>query len=327
MSEPRGPVSPDAAARGSGQSGRARARSGDPYAPGAVSPEPARGAIEEAASADRQGGISADRDLERRARPRGGRPARGAGAGIRDSGRCRARRATTTCRPTTPMHIGYEPRRLARQGRRDRGARQRGAVDPDDRTGPRKDAKVIHVSYDPLASALSVPARSRRDLLIAGRPARGAAAAARMPCGGAAKAKNGAADGRRKTIAARARTWRSAKKKLLETVKDQTPIHPAWLAHCINQMKSEDAIVISELGVPLTHLNLTKPRSYMGGLLSGGLGFRARRRRWAQSLAAPEREVIVTVGDGSLTCSAIRCPITSSAAPRTCRRSPSSPTT
>ena len=36
--------------------------------------------------------------------------------------------------------------------------------------------------------------------------------------------------------------------KLIETVKDQTPIHPAWLAHCINQVKSEDAIVISELG-------------------------------------------------------------------------------
>jgi hypothetical protein len=34
-------------------------------------------------------------------------------------------------------------------------------------------------------------------------------------------------------------------------VKDQTPIHPAWLAACINQVKSEDAIVISELGAPL----------------------------------------------------------------------------
>src|SRR3981081_1702057 len=88
------------------------------------------------------------------------------------------------------------------------------------------------------------------------------------------------------------------KKKLLESAKDQTPIHPAWLAHCINQIKSEDAIVISELGVPLMHLNLSKPRSYMGSLLSGGLGFGMGAALGAK-LAAPEREVIVTVGDGS----------------------------
>ena len=41
------------------------------------------------------------------------------------------------------------------------------------------------------------------------------------------------------------------RRKLIETVKDQTPIHPAWLAACINQVKSEDAIIVSELGAPL----------------------------------------------------------------------------
>jgi acetolactate synthase-1/2/3 large subunit len=76
------------------------------------------------------------------------------------------------------------------------------------------------------------------------------------------------------------------------------PIHPACLAECINQVKSEDAIVISELGAPLPILNLTKPQSYMGALLSGGLGFGMGAGLGAK-LAAPEREVIVTVGDGS----------------------------
>ena len=63
-------------------------------------------------------------------------------------------------------------------------------------------------------------------------------------------------------------------------------------------MKSEDAIVVSELGVPLAHLHMTKPRSFMGSLLSGGLGFGMGAGLGAK-LAAPEREVIVAVGDGS----------------------------
>jgi acetolactate synthase-1/2/3 large subunit len=162
--------------------------------------------------------------------------------------------------------------------------------------GPRKDAKVIHISNDPLAARY--PFREiEADMVITGSPC----AALRMlrEClAGSPKATNGAADTRRKTIAAAREDMAAKKKKLIETVKDQTPVHPAWLTHCINQVKSEDAIVISELGVPLAQLNLSTPRSYMGGLLSGGLGFGLGAGLGAK-LAAPEREVIVTVGDGS----------------------------
>ncbi len=63
-------------------------------------------------------------------------------------------------------------------------------------------------------------------------------------------------------------------------------------------MKAEDAIVISELGAPLPILDLGKRSSFMGALLSGGLGFGLGAGLGAK-LAAPEREVIVTVGDGS----------------------------
>jgi acetolactate synthase-1/2/3 large subunit len=75
-------------------------------------------------------------------------------------------------------------------------------------------------------------------------------------------------------------------------------VHLAYLAHCINQVKSKDAIVISELGVPLAALDMTEPRSFMGNLLSGGLGFGLGAALGAK-LAAPERDVITTVGDGS----------------------------
>ena len=56
--------------------------------------------------------------------------------------------------------------------------------------------------------------------------------------------------------------------------------------------------MISELGVPLPALDMTEPRSYMGNLLSGGLGFGLGAALGAK-LAAPDREVITTVGDGS----------------------------
>ena len=163
--------------------------------------------------------------------------------------------------------------------------------------GPRKDAKIIHISADPLAGALSVPGDRGRPL-ITGDPVRGAAAVARMPrrhAEGQERRRRQPPQDRRR---ARARRWRRKRKKLIETVKDQTPVHPAWLAHCINQVKAKDAIVVSELGVPLAQLDLTQPRSFMGGLLSGGLGFGLGAALGAK-LAAPEREVITTVGDGS----------------------------
>ena len=161
---------------------------------------------------------------------------------------------------------------------------------------PDKNAKIIHISPDPLSARY--PFRDiEADMLITGD----ACAALRLlrEClAGTPKAKNGAADSRRKTVAAAREEMAAKRKKLIETVKDQTPVHPAWLAHCVNQVKAKDAIVVSELGVPLAQLDLTKPRSFMGNLLSGGLGFGLGAALGAK-LAAPEREVIVTVGDGS----------------------------
>jgi acetolactate synthase-1/2/3 large subunit len=163
--------------------------------------------------------------------------------------------------------------------------------------GPRPDAKIIHIAGDPLASRF--PYREvEADLLVAGDP-RAALAMLRQCLGEAVKtAKNGSMESRRKAIGIAREEIAARRQKLIETVKDQTPVHPAWLAHCLNQLKAENAIVISELGVPIAGLNLSQPRSFMGSLLSGGLGFGMGAALGAK-LAAPEREVIVTVGDGS----------------------------
>jgi acetolactate synthase I/II/III large subunit len=161
---------------------------------------------------------------------------------------------------------------------------------------PRKDAKVIHISADPLETRY--PFRElEADLLVPGSSL-AAMVMLREILADAMKSKTAAIESRRKALAAAREEITARRKKLIETVKDQTPIHPAWLAHCINQVKSEDAIVISELGAPLPILELKHPSSYMGALLSGGLGFGMGAGLGAK-LAAPKREVIVTVGDGS----------------------------
>jgi acetolactate synthase I/II/III large subunit len=161
---------------------------------------------------------------------------------------------------------------------------------------PRKDAKVIHISADPLETRY--PFRElEADLYVAGSSL-AAIAMLRRTLTDAMKGKKAAIESRRKSLAATRDEIVAKRMKFIDNVKDQTPIHPAWLAACVNQVKSEDAIVISELGAPMPFLNLTKPQTYMGSLLSGGLGFGMGAGLGAK-LAAPEREVIVTVGDGS----------------------------
>ncbi|MCC6777692.1 MAG: thiamine pyrophosphate-requiring protein [Hyphomicrobiales bacterium] len=161
---------------------------------------------------------------------------------------------------------------------------------------PRHDAKIIHISADPLETRY--PFRElETDLAIAGSSL-AAMVMLRAALAEPMKSKSAAIESRRKALAATREDVLARRQKLIESVKDQTPIHPVWLAHCINQVKSEDAIVISELGAPLPILELTKPGTFMGALLSGGLGFGMGAGLGAK-LAAPQREVIVTVGDGS----------------------------
>jgi acetolactate synthase-1/2/3 large subunit len=161
---------------------------------------------------------------------------------------------------------------------------------------PRKDAKVIHISADPLETRY--PFRElEADLLVSGSSLV-AMTVLREILADAMKGKSASIESRRKTLAAAREEIVAKRAKLIETVKNQTPIHPAWLAACINEVKAQDAIVISELGAPLPFLELTKPSTFMGGLLSGGLGFGMGAGLGAK-LAAPEREVIVTCGDGS----------------------------
>lgn len=162
---------------------------------------------------------------------------------------------------------------------------------------PKASAKVIHMSVDPLVSRQ--PFREfESDLLVAGDPVAGLGLL-HEALGNLLKAKkNGTLDGRRKTIAAARDDMFDKREKYAHSVKDQSPIHPAWLAYCLNKAKAKDAIVVNELGTAAGRLDLTTPLSYIGTSLAGGLGAGIGSALGAK-LAAPEREVIACIGDGS----------------------------
>lgn len=163
-------------------------------------------------------------------------------------------------------------------------------------TGPKAGAKVIHMSADPLAARY--PFREiETDLLVTGET-RTALVLLRRALAAATRSKQAAIDSRRKAVTAAHEELMAKRRQILETVKSQAPIHPAWLAACVNEQKTKDAIVISELGLNVGQLDLTVAGSYMGNLLSGGLGFGLGAALGAK-VAAPDREVIVSVGDGS----------------------------
>jgi len=159
---------------------------------------------------------------------------------------------------------------------------------------PNHDAKVIHISADPLQT--QYPFRDfEADLLIAGT-ARGALPLLRESL--RAKVKRDGVEQRRKAVAAIRDDLLAVRRRALDAAKARTPISTSHIAACLNELKTEDAIIINELGVPISQLHLTKPGSYMGNLLAGGLGFGLGAALGAK-LAAPEREVISVVGDGS----------------------------
>jgi acetolactate synthase I/II/III large subunit len=157
-------------------------------------------------------------------------------------------------------------------------------------------AKIIWFGADPLFTRY--PFREfEADHLVTGET--GAALTMLRQClADATQADSKAIKARRTALGKMRQEIVNRRKKALERVKDQTPIHPLYLAHCINELKAKDAIIVSELGLPAAGLDLTAPRSYLSSSLAGGLGFGLGAALGAK-LAAPGREVIVTVGDGS----------------------------
>ena len=77
-----------------------------------------------------------------------------------------------------------------------------------------------------------------------------------------------------------------------------TPMSASWISHCLDQAKPDDAIVVSELGADAGAMTFRRPDGLLSHSLAGGLGWGMPAALGAK-LAAPDRLVVATVGDGS----------------------------
>ncbi len=160
---------------------------------------------------------------------------------------------------------------------------------------PKDGAKVVHLGIDPLwtrypirifPTDLAIPGNTLSSLRLLADSLRSLdvnqkAIAARRSSAAAYKAKLTAAAEDRLAVA------RSAK-----------PVSYDYLGDCVRQALPEGAIVVTELGASPDRLALEEPGSFIGVGIGGGLGFGLGASLGAK-IAAPERTVITTLGDGS----------------------------
>ena len=160
----------------------------------------------------------------------------------------------------------------------------------------RDDAKVIHMGPDPLHGY--VPVRGHPcDIALACATAEGLQVLNETLAEHEGRAKL-RIDKRRASLAESWKTLRDGWRKKLESVKAETPIHPAWITHCINEIKGEDTIVIKESPLSPEHIDFSKPATMFNAGAASGLGHGLGCALGAK-LAARDRLVIGTHGDGS----------------------------
>ncbi len=160
----------------------------------------------------------------------------------------------------------------------------------------REDAKVIHMGADPLHSY--VPLRGHPcDIALACGTDVGLAALNEAMSAHEGRARAGI-DKRRKALAEMWRKQRDGWAKRLEEVKDNKPLHPAWITHCINQLKTDDTIIVKESQLASSHIDITQPGTLLNAGAASGLGHGLGVALGAK-LAARDRLVIGTHGDGS----------------------------
>ncbi len=160
----------------------------------------------------------------------------------------------------------------------------------------REDAKVIHMGADPLHSY--VPLRGHPcDIALACGTDVGLTALNDALSAHEGRVK-GAIDKRRKALTEMWRKQRDGWAKRLDEVKDNKPLHPVWITHCINQIKGEDTIVVKESALASSHIDISQPGTLLNAGAASGLGHGLGVALGAK-LAARDRLVIGTHGDGS----------------------------
>ena len=161
---------------------------------------------------------------------------------------------------------------------------------------PSADCKVIHMAPDPLYTYL---------------PVRGFPADLSLACASdlglrmlhdamAEPAKSNAVriGKRRDECAAHHAKLEDNWARKLAAGRDASPIAPAWISHCINQVRSKDAIIVKESPLQTQYLDVDRPCMVLNAGAASGLGHGMGVALGAK-LAHPDTLVIGTEGDGA----------------------------
>jgi acetolactate synthase I/II/III large subunit len=161
---------------------------------------------------------------------------------------------------------------------------------------PSADCRVAHLGEDP--SFARYPMRSyRSDIAIAGNT-EVTLTALDAALGRLVAADDRGLSRRRARLTARAAEIRKVWAQTSEAAGKAETIKPEWLSRCLGEALPKDAIVVNEYPLQPEHCPRELPRTYFGLSPAGGLGWGFGAALGAK-LAAPDRLVVATLGDGA----------------------------
>ena len=187
-----------------------------------------------------------------------------------------------------PMHLGWDPHALLKD------ADLVLVVDCDvpwlpRQGGPKDGARIVHIGPDPLFARY--PMRGfRTDIALTGRVAPTLEQLRERIAKLAPPAR--VIDARRESVAAQGAAQRARGRT------GGAPLSAQAVSAALNALLPEDAILVNEYPLALEEMTIREPGRYFGTPPSGGLGWGLGAALGAK-LAARERTVICTLGDGS----------------------------
>jgi acetolactate synthase-1/2/3 large subunit len=158
---------------------------------------------------------------------------------------------------------------------------------------PPADVRVAHIGEDP--AFLRYPMRSFRSDLSIAADAGAALRALEAALGKRAAGAKAKVDACRKWATERAAAHGA--KAAVQAKGDAPHISPEYLSRCIGEMAGPDGLIFNEYQLRLDHCARTGSGSYFALSPAGGLGWSVGAALGAK-LAAPERFVVATIGDG-----------------------------
>lgn len=158
------------------------------------------------------------------------------------------------------------------------------------------DCTVIHMAPDPHYSMF--PVRGFRcDIALACGTDLGLLALADAMAE-PAKSAQAVIDRRRAAVTEKHEALEANWAKRLDEVRNDSPIHPAWLAHCISQVTDADTVFANESKLPVQYLKTEKPAKILNAGASSGLGH-GMGVALGVKLADPDQLVVGVHGDGA----------------------------